>query len=180
MAQTKQPIDKIRLGRITATIWENEGKNGAFYNVVTTRTYRDDDGNYQDASNLSGSDLLVAAVALVQAFVRTEELRAASSKPEAETDAEGFTRAGRSTRSSARPFAVGAATPYEHHNETGCRHNDRARASSRLPLGRRSRALPGRLRESRRSHLREPRGDPSLAGRRSPVRGRVESRRHRG
>ena len=88
MAQTKQPIDKIRLGRITATIWENEGKNGAFYNVVTTRTYRDDDGNYQDATNLSGSDLLVAAVALVQAFMRTEELRAASSKPEAEADAE--------------------------------------------------------------------------------------------
>ena len=86
MAQTKQPIDKIRLGRITATIWQNEGKNGAFYNVVTSRTYRDDDGKLQDTNNLSGPDLLVAAVALVQAFIRTEELRAGSSKPEAEAE----------------------------------------------------------------------------------------------
>ena len=84
MAQTKQPIDKIRLGRITATIWENEGKNGAFYNAVPLRTYRDDDGNYQDTNNLSGTDLLVAAVALVQAFTRIEELRAAAPKSEAE------------------------------------------------------------------------------------------------
>lgn len=86
MAQTKQPIDKIRLGRITATIWQNEGKNGAFYNVVPSRTYRDDDGKLQDTNNLSGPDLLVAAVALVQAFIRTEELRAGSSKPEAEAE----------------------------------------------------------------------------------------------
>ena len=35
-----------------------------------------------------GPDLLVAAAALVQAFMRTEELRAASSKPEADAGAE--------------------------------------------------------------------------------------------
>ncbi|MCB9871488.1 MAG: hypothetical protein H6837_16650 [Planctomycetes bacterium] len=81
MAQTKQPIDKIRLGRVTATIWQNEGKNGAFYNVVPTRSYRDADGKLQDTNNLSGADLLLAAVTLVQAFMRTEQLQTAAADP---------------------------------------------------------------------------------------------------
>lgn len=75
--ETKQPIDKVRFGAIQAAIWENDGEKGTWHNVTLTRTYRDSSDELKDTSNLSGTDLLVGAVALVQAFVRIQELRKA-------------------------------------------------------------------------------------------------------
>ena len=62
MAQQK-PAHEIRLGRITAAIWLNEGSNGAFYNVTISRIYKD--GNDWKRSDSFGRDdlPLVAKVA---------------------------------------------------------------------------------------------------------------------
>jgi hypothetical protein len=48
---TKQkPVHEIRLGRIKATIWENETDNGTRYSVNVCRLYKDGDEWKQTAS----------------------------------------------------------------------------------------------------------------------------------
>ena len=48
---TKQkPAHEIRLGRIKATIWENETEQGTRYNVTVNRLYKDGDEWKQTAS----------------------------------------------------------------------------------------------------------------------------------
>ena len=42
-----QPADTIRDGSIKATIWANFGEKGTFYTVEISRTYKDDQDNYQ-------------------------------------------------------------------------------------------------------------------------------------
>ncbi len=75
MAPTNKPLDTVRFGRVKATIWENQGENGAWHSVTLTRSYRDGEA-FKDASNFSGSDLLVAAEALCEAYRRIERLKA--------------------------------------------------------------------------------------------------------
>lgn len=60
-----KPIDRIRLGRITASIWKHASNDGvAFYKFTIDSSYKDDQGNYQQSSSFSLSDaLLVAKVA---------------------------------------------------------------------------------------------------------------------
>ena len=50
----KQPAQKLRLGLITATIWDNNG----FYSVDLARSYKDDQGQWQNTTSYSHSDLL--------------------------------------------------------------------------------------------------------------------------
>lgn len=49
-----QPAKKLRLGLITATIWENNG----FYSVDLSRSYRDDAGEWKNTNSFHHSDLL--------------------------------------------------------------------------------------------------------------------------
>jgi hypothetical protein len=58
-----KPAHEIRLGRIKAAIWENEGQNGKFFSVTIIRSYKD--GTiWKDATSFSRDDLpLVAKVA---------------------------------------------------------------------------------------------------------------------
>ena len=59
----KQPVHEIRLGRIKATIWENDTRNGTRYNVTLTRLYKDGD-EWKDSASFGRDDLpLVAKVA---------------------------------------------------------------------------------------------------------------------
>jgi hypothetical protein len=46
----QKPVHEIRLGRIKATIWENETENGMRYNVTVCRLYKDGDQWKQTAS----------------------------------------------------------------------------------------------------------------------------------
>jgi hypothetical protein len=51
------------MGRIKATIWENETENGSRYNVNLTRLYKDGD-QWKDSTGFGRDDLpLVAKVA---------------------------------------------------------------------------------------------------------------------
>ena len=61
---TKQkPAHEIRLGRIKATIWENETENGSRYNVTISRLYKDGD-EWKQSTSFGRDDLpLVAKVA---------------------------------------------------------------------------------------------------------------------
>jgi len=49
-----QPTKKLRLGLITATIWDNDG----FYSVDLSRSYKDDQGEWKNTTSFHHSDLL--------------------------------------------------------------------------------------------------------------------------
>ena len=57
MTNTK-PIHEIRLGRIKASIWENQTENGSRHNVTLTRLYKADGGDWQSSGSFGRDDLL--------------------------------------------------------------------------------------------------------------------------
>lgn len=46
----QKPAHEIRLGRVKATIWENETEQGTRHNVTVSRLYKDGDEWKQSAS----------------------------------------------------------------------------------------------------------------------------------
>ncbi|WP_322867735.1 hypothetical protein U5922_016890 [Aquicoccus sp. G2-2] len=54
---TKTPSHKVRLGLITATIWDNNG----FYSVDMSRSYKDANGDWQSTASYAHNDLLNVA-----------------------------------------------------------------------------------------------------------------------
>ena len=38
-----KPAAKFRMGRISATVWENQGENGPWYSTTILRSYKDGD-----------------------------------------------------------------------------------------------------------------------------------------
>src|SRR5262245_9167349 len=59
MTKTK-PAHEIRLGRIRATIWENDTESGVRYNVTFSRLYKSEDG-WKDSTSMGLNDLLLVA-----------------------------------------------------------------------------------------------------------------------
>ena len=60
----KLPVKTLRLGRIKATVWENEADQKKFFNVTFARTYMDDARNFHDTESFGRDDLpLVAKLA---------------------------------------------------------------------------------------------------------------------
>ena len=60
----KLPVKTLRLGRIKATVWENEADQKKFFNVTFARTYMDDARNFHDTDSFGRDDLpLVAKLA---------------------------------------------------------------------------------------------------------------------
>ena len=61
-AEAKQaaqpPVAKVRIGLITASIWERKTENGTFYNVTFERRYRDGEGNFKTSHSYDAQDLL--------------------------------------------------------------------------------------------------------------------------
>ena len=58
-AETKNPpAAKIRVGLITASIWQNENDKGTFHNVTFERRYKDAEGKWQTSHSYNTGDLL--------------------------------------------------------------------------------------------------------------------------
>ena len=53
----KQPVKKMRSGKVQASIWMNETTNGVMYTVSITRSYRDSEGNWKSTPTISQNDL---------------------------------------------------------------------------------------------------------------------------
>ena len=71
----QKPVDEMRDGNLKASIWRNEGENGAFYPTTFARTYKDDQGNLRDASSFAGHELLRVSELARKAYDRTRALR---------------------------------------------------------------------------------------------------------
>ncbi|MEM8669341.1 MAG: hypothetical protein AAGG48_17590 [Planctomycetota bacterium] len=71
---TNKPVQKIRYGRVSATIWANATESGTRYSITVIKTYRKEDGTYVDTSNFDVSDLPLVEKAAAEAhkFLYTE------------------------------------------------------------------------------------------------------------
>ena len=57
------PIAQVRVGLITASIWERQSEQGVFYSVSFERRYRDGEGNWKSSHSYDTQDLLALAKA---------------------------------------------------------------------------------------------------------------------
>ena len=76
------PVAKIRVGLITASVWERATEKGTFYNVTFERRYRDSEGNWKSANGFETHDLL--ALAKCADLAHTEILKARNEETEGE------------------------------------------------------------------------------------------------
>ena len=53
----KLPVTTFCLGRIKATVWENEADQKKFFNVTFARTYMDEARNFHDTDSFGRDDL---------------------------------------------------------------------------------------------------------------------------
>ncbi len=57
-----RPAHEIRLGRVKATIWANQGDNGPWFNVTLSRNYKDGD-EWKSSASFGRDELLNVAKA---------------------------------------------------------------------------------------------------------------------
>ena len=91
MSNNNKPLDTIRFGRVSVTIWENPSPEGKVYHSFTpARTYTDADGKPKSTASFGRSDLLSLAEALREAYSKSltakvvPELKAKKGKPKKE------------------------------------------------------------------------------------------------
>lgn len=70
-----RPIAKHRDGAIETAIWKRETDKGPAYNTERSRSYRDQDGNWQSTNVIPERDLLKAARLDQKAYETIQELR---------------------------------------------------------------------------------------------------------
>jgi len=69
------PADRVRLGRIEAAIWENQGEKGPIFSVTIKRRYRVKD-EWKATPSMGRDDLLLLAKVADLAHSRILELQA--------------------------------------------------------------------------------------------------------
>lgn len=55
--ETKKPAQTFRKGTVKAAVWENKGKDGIFYSVTFSRSYKAGDDGWRNTSSFNESDL---------------------------------------------------------------------------------------------------------------------------
>lgn len=63
----QRPNHEIKLGRIRASIWTNNGEHGPTYSTKFSKLFKDDAGQWKDTDSFSRDDLLLLAKAADQA-----------------------------------------------------------------------------------------------------------------
>jgi hypothetical protein len=70
-----RPIVKHRDGAIEVAIWRRETDKGSVFNTERSRSYRDQDGNWQKTSVIPERDLLKAARLDQRAYESIQQVR---------------------------------------------------------------------------------------------------------
>lgn len=77
MKDMAEPAAKLRDRGLTVTIWENNGEdNKSYYSINLSKSYKDNDDNWQETTSLNTDDVLRAANLLQQGYNKILELRA--------------------------------------------------------------------------------------------------------
>ena len=69
------PVAKIRVGLITASIWERKTDSGKFYATTFERRYRNGDGEWKTSHSYDTGDLLTVAKVADLAHTKILELQ---------------------------------------------------------------------------------------------------------
>jgi hypothetical protein len=69
------PVAKVSVGLQTASIWKNESKGRAFYNVTFDRRYRTAEGKWSSTDSYGTDDLLALAKVADLAHTKVLELQ---------------------------------------------------------------------------------------------------------
>ena len=69
------PVAKVRVGLVTASIWERSTGNGKFFGVTFERRYRDSQGEWQTSHSYDPADLLALAKSADLAHTKIMELQ---------------------------------------------------------------------------------------------------------
>lgn len=56
-----RPVHEVRLGRVKAAVWANDGEHGVRYSVTVCRVYKDQGQKWQTTDSFGRDDLLVLA-----------------------------------------------------------------------------------------------------------------------
>lgn len=83
---TKQPDATFRDGSLKATIWRNEGENGQYFSTKLSRSYQDQEGNWQETSNLRDGDLLRGGSLLGRSHEYVREQKQAQSQSQSRSE----------------------------------------------------------------------------------------------
>ena len=73
----KPPVAKLRIGLLSASIWERSTDSGKFYTVTFERRYRDGAGNFKTSHSYDALDLLALAKVADLAHSKIIELQTA-------------------------------------------------------------------------------------------------------
>lgn len=55
--EKKKPAQTFRKGTVKAAIWQNEGKDGVFYSVTFSRSYKAGEDGWRNTSSFNEGDL---------------------------------------------------------------------------------------------------------------------------
>lgn len=80
----KPPVATLRDGNLKAAIWEHQHEEAMLYNVTFSRSYLDDEGNWQDSWSFGLRDLLGLGKLAVAAHSTIRELMSRQPQPAAE------------------------------------------------------------------------------------------------
>jgi len=76
-ANGNKPVHTVRHRSLKATIWRNQSDNGVvYYNVSIVRSYRDDNGDWQDTQSFGYDDLMNVSALMYEAHAFISGLRA--------------------------------------------------------------------------------------------------------
>ena len=64
---SSQPVQKIRHGAVSASIWRQETKKGPMFNVTFQRAYKDGD-EWKNSTSFGRKELLVLSFTATRAF----------------------------------------------------------------------------------------------------------------
>lgn len=88
-AETKKaPVAKVRVGSVTANIWENVTDKGTFQNVTVESRYKDGEGKWHSSRSFKLSELLALAKAVDMAHTRIIDALSAATPATAEPEAQ--------------------------------------------------------------------------------------------
>lgn len=83
--QNEKPVQTVRDGKLKIAIWRRQGSNGMFYSIsAPTRSYQDQNNEWQETTSLSGAEILMAAKLLEEAYSCIKQLRQADKQQQQE------------------------------------------------------------------------------------------------
>lgn len=65
--EKKKPAQTFRKGTVKAAVWQNEGKDGVFYSVTFSRSYKAGEDGWRNTSSFNEGDLEALADVAFQA-----------------------------------------------------------------------------------------------------------------